>query len=141
MILATGSACARKLLTVADVAGILREPITGTEEIPGDNASTCKFTTASFPSISVTLRSGVGKASLAIWKSGRMSAASTPLAGVGDEAVWVNDLNEVVSQKDNLLCDVLAEGFAKDLVGSVALEQQRVGALCNKVFAAVSDRP
>ncbi len=134
---AGGSACTRKLLSVADVAGILREPITGTEEIAGDNASTCKFTTASFPSISVTLRPGVGKASLAVWKSGRMPTASTSLAGVGDEAVWVTDLNEVVSEKNNLLCDILAEGIAKDLVGSVALEQQKIGALCNKIFAAV----
>jgi hypothetical protein len=132
-----GSACNRKLLTIADVAGILREPITGSEEIAGDNASTCKFTTASFPSISVTLRPGVGKASLAVWKSGRMPTASTPLTGIGDEAVWVTDLNEVISEQNNLLCDILAEGIAKDLAGSVALEQQRIGALCNKIFAVV----
>ena len=111
---AGGSACTQKLLTVADVAGILRAPITGTEEIAGDNASTCKFTTASFPSISVTLRPGVGKASLAVWKSGRMPTASTELAGVGDEAVWVSNLNEVIAEKNNLLCDILAEGSAKD---------------------------
>jgi hypothetical protein len=132
-----GSACSRKLLTVADVGGILREPITGSEEIAGDNGSTCRFNTATFQSISVTLRPGAGKASLAVWKSGRMPTASTPLAGVGDEAVWVSSLSEVVAEKNNLLCDVLAEGSARDFVGSVALQQQNIGALCNKIFAAV----
>ncbi|HEY3933128.1 MAG TPA: hypothetical protein VGL65_00775 [Gemmatimonadales bacterium] len=132
-----GSACSQQLLTVADVGGILSAPITGTEEVPGTNGSTCKFTTGSFTSISVTLRPGAGKVSLGIWQGGHMPTASAPLAGVGDEAVWVPSLNEVVSEKNDLLCDIMAQGVARDLAGPVAVVQQKVGALCNKIFAAV----
>jgi hypothetical protein len=130
-----GNACDRKLLTTADVAGILRDPITGVKAIPGAPEA-CIFTTASFPSITVTLRPGVGRTTVATWKAGRMPLPATPLAGVGDEAVWVSDLNELVAEKSDLLCDIQVSGVARDLAGSTAVEQQKVGALCNKIFAA-----
>ena len=72
-----------------------------------------------------------------MWQSGKMPVSSTPLAGVGDEAVWVSSLNEVVSEKNDLLCDIMAEGGANDLAGPVAAVQQKIGALCNKIFAEV----
>lgn len=132
---AVGNACDRKLLTMADVEGILTERITGSQTIQGDPA-TCTFTTGSFPSITVTLRPKVGKATVATWRSGRMPSTATPLTGVGDEAVWVDDLHEVVAQKNNLLCDIQALGISKDRVNSTSAEQQKLGALCNKIFAA-----
>jgi hypothetical protein len=130
-----GNACDRKLLTTADVAGILSAPITGVRSIPGA-PETCEFTTASFPSITVTLRPEVGRATVAAWRSGRMPLAATPLAGVGDEAVWVTDLHELVAEKHNLLCDIQVSGLAMDRANTAAVEQQKVGALCTKIFAA-----
>ncbi|HVA56569.1 MAG: hypothetical protein WBQ26_04455 [Gemmatimonadaceae bacterium] len=133
---ATGNACDRKLLTAADVAGILTAPIVGTKPIPGD-PQTCQFTTGSFPSISVTLRPGLGKTTVDTWTSGRMPVAAAPLAGVGDEAAWVDPLHEVVAEKNNLLCDIQVTGTGGDFSGSVADQQRKIGALCNKIFAAV----
>jgi len=132
----SGNACDRKLLTADDVAGILSAPITGMKTIPGDPQS-CEFTTASFGSITVTLRPGLGKTTVDTWKSGRMPTAAAALAGVGDDAAWVNDLHEVVAEKNDLLCDIQVTGIAGELTGSTAAEQQKIGALCNRIFAAV----
>lgn len=132
----SGNACDRKLLTTADVAGIVTAPITGTKVTPGDSES-CEFTTATFSSITVTLRPRMGKATVATWRNGRMPLSATPLAGVGDEAVWVEQLHEVVAEKNDLLCDIQVSGTGKDLNRAGADEQRRVGALCNKIFAAV----
>jgi hypothetical protein len=77
-------------------------------------------------------------ASLAVWKSGRMPVSGTPLAGVGDEAVWVNELTEVVSEQNDLLCDIQVSGLAAVLDHQPAAARQKaIGALCNKIFAAV----
>ncbi len=132
----TGNACDRKLLTTADVAGILTAPIVGMKPVPGD-PQTCQFNTASFPSVNVTLRPGLGKTTVNAWKSGRMPVAAAPLAGVGDEAAWVNPLHEVVAEKNDLLCDVQVSGAGGDFSGSVADQQQKIGALCNKIFASI----
>ena len=130
------SACKGKLLTADDVAGVLRGPSTA-EEIPGDRGSTCRFTTADYASVSVTLRPGVGKASLAIWKSGRMPVSGVVEPGVGDEAVWVEGLHEMVAQKNDLLCDIQVSGLVGQHPGRPDADQRRrVGALCNKIFAA-----
>ncbi len=132
-----GSACKRKLLTAEDVAGILHAPST-TAEVPGDNGSTCSFTTASYASLTVTIRPGMGKASLAIWKSGKMPVSGVAEQGVGDEAVWVEQLHEVVAEKNDLLCDIQVGGLDRNATGASLADQRRaVGALCNKIFAAV----
>ena len=74
----------------------------------------------------------------AVWKSGRMPVSGTPLAGVGDEAVWVNDLTEVVSEQNDLLCDIQVTGLAAVLNHQpAAAKQKAIGALCNKIFAEV----
>ena len=131
-----GNACDRKLLTAQDAATVISDPITGSKPIPGDPGS-CEFTTGSFSSVTVSLRPG-GKASLAVWQSGRMPVSATPLAGVGDEAVWVNGLTEVVAEKDDLLCDIQVTGLAAVLDHQpAAAKQKAIGALCNKIFAAV----
>jgi hypothetical protein len=131
-----GNACDRKLLTARDAATVIADPITGSEPIPGAPGS-CKFTTGSYSSVMVSLRPG-GMASLAVWKSGRMPVSGTPLAGVGDEAVWVNELTEVVSEQNDLLCDIQVSGLAAVLDHQPAAARQKaIGALCNKIFAAV----
>jgi hypothetical protein len=130
----TGNACDRKLLTAADAAGILSEPVTGTKPIPGDPQS-CEFTTGSFSSVEVALRPGLGRTTLGVWKSGRMPVSGTTLTGVGDEAVWVDPLSEVVAEKNDLLCDIQVTGLAGVLQHKPAADRQKaIGALCNKIF-------
>ncbi len=139
----SGSVCDLKLLNVADVSGILDEPITGTEQLQGD-PQTCHFITASHArgggSISVSLRPGHGVARLQSFTSGRMNEFANwkPLSGVGDEAVWLPDLHEIDARKGDVLCVVGVPFFMSHALrdaGDVA-QQQRLGALCNKVFAA-----
>lgn len=140
-----GNVCDRKLLMPDDVAGILSEPVTGTKPLPGD-AQTCYFITASDdrggPRLKVTLRPGHGVATLATFTSGKMDqyVSSKPLAGVGDGAVWKPDLHEVTAQKNDVLCEV-APGplsMSAELTNAgEAAQQQKLGALCNKIFAGV----
>jgi len=131
----SGNACDRKLLTADDVAGILSAPITGMKSIPGDPQS-CEFTTASYGSITVMLRPGLGRTTVSTWKSGRMPTSAAPLAGVGDDAAWVSDLSEVIAEKNDLLCDIQVTASVGDLAGSTAVERQKIGEVCNKIFAA-----
>ncbi len=133
----TGNACDRKLLTAADAATVLSEPITGTKPIPGD-AQTCKFTTASYSSVRVSLRPGLGRATIAAWLGGKMPLGATPLSGVGEKAAWIGDLTEVIAERNDVLCDVQVAGLAAvfDRRPPEA-KQQAIGALCNKIFAAM----
>jgi hypothetical protein len=131
----TGNACDAKLLTVADVNGILADPVTGTKPIPGDPQS-CEFTAGS-SGLTVSLRPGLGRVTVGTWKRGKMPISSTPLPGVGDEAVWQGTLNEVIAEKNNLLCDIQLSGPPWGLKkGTTAEHQAAIGGLCNKIFAA-----
>jgi hypothetical protein len=132
----TGNACDRKLLTAADVAGILDGPITGSESLPGDPQS-CVFNAPNSTSITVSLRPGLGRTTVQTWNAGRMPVSATPLAGVGDEAAWVDPLHEVVAEKNDLLCDIQVNGLSAELrAASAATRQARIGSLCNRIFAA-----
>jgi hypothetical protein len=53
------------------------------------------------------------------------------LAGVGDSAVRVPDLQGVSAEKNNLLCEIHGSGLA-DPAGA----PKKLGDLCNKIFAA-----
>lgn len=139
-----GNVCDRRLLTLADVDGILDQQVTGTKPLQGD-PQTCYFISANNdrggPELRITLRPGHGKATLDSFTSGKMNAYATwkPLAGIGDEAVWLPDLHEIDARKANTLCVVGAPLFLSKALrdaGEVA-QQQRLGALCNKVFAAL----
>jgi hypothetical protein len=139
---ATGNACDRKLLRADDIAGILSQPVTGTKPLKGD-AQTCYFITATAdaggPELMVTLRPGMGIATIGTFTSGHMNeyAKWKPVSGIGDEAVWLPDLHEINARKDNLLCDIHAEGMSEELrKGGETVQQQKLGALCNKIFAA-----
>jgi hypothetical protein len=132
----THSACEQKLLTTDDAGTVVADPVTGSRPTPGAPA-TCEFTTAGASSVIVALRPN-GKASLAVWKSGRMPVTGTPLAGVGDDAVWVGTLDEVVAEQNDLLCDIQVNGLAAALRDRPAAAlQQAIGALCNKIFQEV----
>lgn len=130
-----GNACDRHLVTQEDVAGILRDPIAAMKSLAADgDPQTCAFETAGFASVTITLRPGLGDATVDAWVSGRMPVHAEPLAGIGDRAAWCDDLHEVIATKHNLLCDIGVGGppgaaAANDVV------KRRLGELCNKVFA------
>ena len=140
----TGSVCDRKLLAVADVDGILDQPVTGMKPLQGD-PQTCYFIGANDdrggPELRITLRPGHGKTTLDSFTSGKMNAYATwkPLAGVGDEAVWLPDLHEIDARKGDTLCVVGAPMFMSKALRDAGepAQQQRLGALCNKVFSAL----
>jgi hypothetical protein len=128
------SACDRKLVTIEDAVGILDAPVTATKNIPGDPQS-CVFDTASYPSLTVTIRPGHGQAAVGMYTSGKMDQfdKSAPLAGVGSEAVRSLALDRVIARKDDLLCEITGPGLANATDDSKA---RKLGALCNKIFAA-----
>ena len=133
----SGNACDMKLLTASDLAGVLDKPVTGSKALAGDT-QTCIFTTGlepGAPQLSVGLRAGMGRASIASYTSGHMDAYSKwePLSGVGDGAVWISQLHEVQAQQDDVLCDIQPDGLSVVLGNAAA--QQKLGALCNTIFA------
>lgn len=131
------SACDRKLLTVADVTGILSEPITGTAPLKGD-AQTCYFVTATAqndggPEIMISLRQGVGRTTVKTWQDGHMDTPATRLEGVGDSAVWIAATKEIDAQKNDLLC--VAGMGGSGLIGHSDDLPQKLAGLCKTIFA------
>jgi hypothetical protein len=102
----------------------------------GDPAS-CEFVTAGSANISVSVRTGLGRVTVKRWMDGRMPLEATPIDGVGDGAVWVPQLNEVIAESNDELCDIAvigpAPGVGDGMLGDSL--RKRIGALCNKVFA------
>ena len=122
--------CDRKIITQADVAPLLDEAISGEKTIRGD-AQSCEFDTAGFSSVQISVRPGLGDVSVNQIKSGATNQTVTPLPGVGDSAVWDPTLKRVSASKNNVLCEIGAIGPATSKATS-----DKVGALCNKIFAA-----
>jgi hypothetical protein len=131
---AANSVCDRHILKSEDVGGILSMPITGTKALPGD-AQSCEFATATFPALIISVRPGLGRTTVEAWKAGKMPLESSALAGVGDAAVWVETLHEVVAQKNAILCDIQVRGGGSDLALDGKALAAATGALCNKIFA------
>jgi hypothetical protein len=125
-----GTACDRKLITQADIAPLLSEPIASMKTLEGDGQS-CVFTTSGFSSVTVSLRPGLGDITVQQTLSGATNVGGTPLAGVGDKAVWTPILKEVNATKNDLLCDIQGSGPATG-----GMTEDKVAALCNKIFAA-----
>jgi hypothetical protein len=125
-----GTACDRKLIVQADVAPLFDEAIASEKTIPGD-AQSCEFTTTNFSSVQIAVRPGLGDVSVAQVKSGKTNQTVTPLAGVGETAVWDPTLKEVDATKNNVLCEISVIGPATKNATA-----DKVGALCNKIFAA-----
>jgi hypothetical protein len=129
------AACDAQPVKVKDVAGILIAPITELKPVPGDSQS-CEYSTGSFPAITISVRPGLGQSTVDAWMAGRMPLKASPMAGIGDAAVWQPSLHEVIAQKHNLLCDVQVRGGASDIALPVDTLPGALGALCNIVFAA-----
>jgi hypothetical protein len=128
------SVCERHILDRGDVAGILSAPVTKERALPGDGQS-CEFSTEGFPAIVISVRPGVGLTTVETWKSGKIPLASSPLTGIGDAAVWQGALQELIAQKNGLLCEIEVRGAGSDLAVDASSLPAAVGALCNKVFA------
>jgi hypothetical protein len=124
------SACDPKVITQADLAPVLSAPIKSEIPLPGD-AQTCLFETASYSQVTISLRPGLGKSSIAAAVSGKTNQKVTDVPGVGDHAVWDSFAQEVLAEKNDLLCDITATG--PDAEGATAA---KLGAICNKIFAA-----
>lgn len=129
-VLVHGNACDRKLLGKDDVAGLLSEPIESVETLQGDGQS-CVFTSKNFSTVTVAVRPGLGDVTVSTLASGQGNQTVTPLAGVGERAVWNGVLKEVNATKGNVLCDISVVGPA-----SGPATAEKVGALCDKIFTS-----
>jgi len=129
------SPCETLLLKAADLSGFLQAPITRATALAGDGQS-CAFLTSGFSAITVSVRPGLGKASLQAWSTGKMPLPVRPLNGVGDAAVWQDTLHEVIAQKNDVLCDIQIRGGNDDIAVAADALPERLGALCNRIFAA-----
>jgi hypothetical protein len=128
-------ACSGLPVQIADLAGILNDPVTRAKPISGDSQS-CEFSGGGFPSITISVRPGVGQGIVAAWLAGKMPLKAAPLAGVGDAAAWQSSLQEVIAQKHNLLCNIEVRGGAGDIAVAPTELPAALGALCNRIFAA-----
>ena len=127
-----GNACDRKLVTTSDAAQILGQSIESEKTLPGD-AQSCVFTTADFTTLTVGVRPGLGRTTVDAWATGKMPLAVTDVSGVGERAVWQSTLKEINAEKNNVLCDVAVVGPGR----SPGATPDKLGALCNKIFAGM----
>jgi hypothetical protein len=129
------SPCDTLILKAADLGGFLHAPITHSTALAGDGQS-CAFLTTGFSAITVSVRPGLGKASLEAWSSGKMALPVRPLDGVGEAAVWQDSLREIIAQKNDVLCDIQVRGDNDDIAVAAAALPEKLGALCKRIFAA-----
>jgi hypothetical protein len=130
-----------KVYTAADVAGILNDPATVSEDKlwPGS----CSFDTAKYgESIKVRPGSTIEMSWNDVTQS-RDSLRYAPLPGVGERAVRkASDGTEVLAKKGKLYCAIELSGVdqpntSSDFTKSRGEElAKRLGSLCNKYFAA-----
>jgi len=132
---APASPCETLVLKAADLGGLLQAPVTHAMDLAGDGQS-CAFLTTGFSAITVSVRPGLGRASLDAWLAGKMSLAVTPLPGVGDAAVWQDTLHEIIARKDDLLCDIQLRAVSDDIAVAADALPGALGALCNRIFAS-----
>ena len=133
-VVAPTSPCETLVLKAADLEGLLHAPITHATALAGDGQS-CAFLTTGFSAITVSVRPGLGKASLDAWSTGKMPLPVRPLPDVGDAAVWQDALHEIIAQKNDLLCDIQVRGGSDDIAVEADTLPAKLGALCNRIFA------
>jgi hypothetical protein len=124
--------CDGKVVSQADAAAILGSPITSTKPLEGV-AHSCRFETAAFSGMSVTIDPTRGKATVAASTSPHMPIPFTPVSSVGDAAAWQAQTHTLAATKGNLLCEITASGPPGALAGATS---EKMSALCNKIFAA-----
>jgi hypothetical protein len=128
-------ACEVLILKTPDLAPLLSAPITRASSLAGDGQS-CAFLTTGFAAITVSVRPGLGRASLEAWSNGKMPLTAHSLSNVGDAAVWQDTLHEIIAQKNDLLCDIQVRGSGDDIALAPEALPRALGALCNRIFAA-----
>ncbi len=116
------------------LAAVLRLPIVRTAPLGGDPQS-CEFLTDGFPAITLSVRPGLGRSSLAASRAGKSLLREASMADVGDDALWQDTLHEVVARKDDLLCDIQVRGTNEDFAIAADALPKALGAICSKIFA------
>lgn len=129
------SPCVRSALGREALASLLNVPIVDAQPVPGDSQS-CAYLTGGFPSITVSVKSGIGQSTLEAWTHGKMPFEVHPLTGVGDAALWQASLHELIARKGDLLCDVQIRAGPNDFALGVDQMPAAAAKACNQIFAA-----
>jgi hypothetical protein len=122
--------CERKIVTANELTSLLPGSIS-MKALPGDPQS-CIFDGEGGASVTISVRPGLGDVSVNAWTTGRVPVPAVPVGGIGDRAVWQDTMRELIATKQNVLCDISAQG-AK---GSAADVQKVFAELCGKIWAA-----
>jgi hypothetical protein len=122
-----------KLFTLADVAGVLDSPVVLSRNSVSNG---CNFENER---VAIQVWSGKDTTAEMSWNDVTASPDSAnfvDLPGVGDQARRrASNGFEVLSRKGNLYCFASRSSNTETSIGAEALAK-RLGALCNKVFAA-----
>lgn len=135
------------IVTVADVQPFVRDPVTASPrtDLTGE-ASGCEFATAADVNVEVTTVSGDQAATA--WAE--QADTGIALSGVGDQAVREPGSAIMWAIKGSVMCSVdISDSQASSYVGLASEDangnipddsansfSQKLGALCNKIFAA-----
>lgn len=132
-----GSPC--DVIAAADVAGIIIAPVT---RASADSApDLCIYEAKSHAK--VTISEGQGDTAKGAWMlATTYNGAKTPLAGVGDEALYGPEGATLIARKGNRSCRVDVLGYDNsDAMDEITKDRddalaKKLGALCNKLFAS-----
>ncbi len=131
-----------RVFSPGDVAGLVKAPVT-VGQVPG-SASWCHFGNDEVADI--TVRIGSSEDDEAMWDDATVSsnrARFVAFPGVGDQAVFKAGNRaedpELASRKGRLYCSVSIDGGSDNSYKTLSGEDlaKRLGALCNKAFAAL----
>jgi hypothetical protein len=85
----------------------------------------------------MSLRPRLGRLTVQSWVDGKMPLPVWSFARVGDRALWQPELNEVIAEHGDLLCDVaVARRAGRGVEPARPSLPARLGSPCNKVFAS-----
>jgi hypothetical protein len=142
------------VVTVADVASLFSGPVTAKTE-PGlvGTASGCQYISNQYPDDeSLTIEVVTGDQAASFWNGNvpPQGQDAIPLTGVGDKAMRAAGAPDFVSLKGSIFCEAEAGSANTEIYSGLATPDasdnvpddsatafaQRMGALCNKVFAS-----
>lgn len=133
-------------ITAADVAGIITAPVTGkagpdpTRE-GGSDPATCVYRAQSGADVTISLAQG-DTAKGAWMLATTYNGTKTPLAGVGEQALYGPVGTVLIARKGDLSCRVDVVGYDNaDAMDSITKDRGaqlagKLGALCSKAFSA-----
>lgn len=135
-----------EVISAADVAGIIIAPVTGKAgpDLMREGASdpaVCVYRAQSGANLTITLGLG-GEAEGAWMLATTYNGTKTPLAGVGEQALYSPEGTVLIARKGDLSCRVDVVGYDNsDAMDSITKDRGarlagKLGALCNKVFSA-----